>query len=193
MNSRIFEDLKRELKIPTARQSMIILISVISISVSIALLQGLIRPVIENRFMLESVSFPLAIQQIERAGEFSNLIGWGYFLNGYRIEAWPWWMAENVIVILLTIGFARLLWWGPVSMTAGAFANLLEWHFLGNVLDWIIFPNGAYGVRALSLGDILIYGGLVPCVIVLSLMMLRIPLSVWLAVRNASETSKGRP
>jgi hypothetical protein len=178
------------LKFPTSLQAVLILISIFGIGLVVALLQGFLRSVIENRFALDSASFPLALGSFERAGSYWNLIGWGYFLNNHCIESPALWMADKIVVLALTILFARYLWWGPVVMQAGVVANLLEWHFLGNVLDWIIFPNGALGVRALSLGDILIYGGIVPCVIVLVLRVAAIPRSLRQAFGDAARAGK---
>lgn len=192
MASTFVNDLKRELRLPTALQAMLILVSIGAISAAITSLQVLARPLIENRFALDSVSFPFALGSVERAGSFSNLVGWGYFVNDYRIDSIPWWIVDNFIVLTLTIVFARMLWWGPVAMKAGALANVLEWHFLGNVLDWIIFPNGYMGVRALSLGDIFIYGGIVPCVIVLTMRIAAIPWLIWSAFRKADRSGKAQ-
>jgi hypothetical protein len=43
------------------------------------------------------------------------------------------------------------------------------------------------------MGDIFIYGGLVPCVIALTLMVLRIPLSIWTAYGEAVRAGKVQP
>lgn len=190
MNMTFIAQIKSELKFPTLLQSILILISIFGIGLMVALLQGILRPVIDNRFAIDTASFPFALGSFERAGSYWNLIGWGYFLNNHGIESPPLWMADKIVALALTILFARYLWWGPVVMQAGVVANLLEWHFLGNVLDWIIFPDGALGVRALSLGDILIYGGIVPCVIVLTVRVAAIPRYVRQAFRDAAHAGK---
>ncbi|MEN9419157.1 MAG: hypothetical protein RI988_2777 [Pseudomonadota bacterium] len=192
MSATFIAQLKSEMKFPTLLQAALILIAIFGIGLVVALLQGILRPVIDNRFALDSASFPFVLGSFERAGSYWNLIGWGYFLNGHCIESPSLWTAEKIAVLALTILFARYLWWGPVAMQAGVVANLLEWHFLGNVLDWIIFPDGALGVRALSLGDILIYGGIVPCVIVLTVRVAAIPRSIRQAFRDAARTGKAQ-
>ena len=190
MSTTFVAQLRSELKLPTVHHAVLILVSIFGIGLTIALLQGFIRPAIDNRFALDSASFPLVLGSFERAGSYWNLIGWGYFLNDHSIESPSTWIAEKIAVLALTILFARYLWWGPAAMQAGVVANLLEWHFLGNVLDWIIFPDGALGVRALSLGDILIYGGIVLCVIALTVRVAAIPRSVRQAIQDAARAGK---
>ena len=193
MNSKFAAELKCELQLPTLRQGLLIFALIFVGGIAVALMQGMARPLIEARFALDSVSFPLALTPIERAGSYWNLIGWGYFLNDYQIHSLPWWLAEMTVVFLAAVAFSRLLWWAPAVMLSGVVGNLLEWHFTGQVLDWIIFPNGAEGVRALSLGDIAIYGGIVPCAIAITLMWLRVIRGWWSAVRQALRTARAQP
>ena len=193
MNAKFIVELKRELRLPTAREALIILVSIFVTGAALALLQGMVRPIVEARFALDSVSFPLALAPVERAGSYWNLVGWGYFLNDYRIQDLPWWIVEMTAVTVAAVVFSRLLWWAPALMLSGVIANMLEWHFTAKVLDWIIFPDGAQGVRALSLGDIGIYGGIAPCVIALTLMWLRLIRSWWFAFRGSLRTARARP
>lgn len=192
MASSFVVDLKRELRLPTLRQAAFILISIFAIGAALALLQWSARPVIQGRFALDSVSFPWALATLERAGSFWNLVGWGYFLNEFQVDSLPWWLARKLVDFAMVIAFARVLWWGPLVMQAGAVANILEGGITGQVLDWIIFPDGAQGVRALSLGDICIYGGFVPCVIALTLMWIRLIRSWWFAIRDAVRTARAQ-
>ena len=192
MNSSFATKLKREFRLPTVREAFIILALVCATGTALALLQGMVRPVVAGRFALDSVSFPLALAPVERAGSYWNLIGWGYFLNDYRIHHLPWWIVEMTALFIAAVAFSRLLWWAPAVMLSGVVANMLEWHFTGQVLDWIIFPDGAQGVRALSLGDIGIYGGIVPCVMALTLMWIRLIRSWWFAIRDALRTARAQ-
>lgn len=193
MQSSFMTELKRELRLPNARQAVLILVCVFGVGVALALLQALARPLVETRFALDSVSFPLALKPVERAGSFWNLVGWGYFLNGHHIESMPRWLFDKAVDFVIVVAFARLLWWGPMIGQAGAVANLLEWHLTGHVLDWIIFPNGAFGVRALSLGDIAIYGGLLVTLVALVVMWVRLLLKWRSALRQVVRAVRAQP
>lgn len=182
-------ELKRELKLPTARQAIWIFVSILAIGTLIAILQGVVRPLVSSRFALDSASFPWVVGSFERAGSYWNLVGWGYFLNDHRIDSLTWWLVEMMGLFAFLIAFARLLWWGPVAMLAGVVANLLEWRITGHVLDWIVFPNGAEGVRALSLGDIGIYGGSAVCSVAVSLMWIRAVRCWWSILRASARTN----
>lgn len=190
MYSSFITELKRELHLPGAREAGRILLYVFGIGIALLVLQSLLRPLIDARFALDSVTFPFAMRSAEKAGSFWNLVGWGYFLNDHHIYSVPRWLLDMAVGFAIVLAFSRLLWWGPMVAQAGAVANLLEWQLTGHVLDWIIFPNGSLGVRALSLGDIAIYGGLAVTVVAVALMVARLCVRWWSALRSLARTAR---
>jgi len=192
MPTNFIAELKREMRMPNVREAFLVLVLAFAVGIVLALLQALARPLIEARFALDSVSFPLALRPVERAGSIWNLVGWGYLLNEHHIESVPRWVFDKALTLLIVMVFSRLLWWGPLISQAGAMANLLEWHLTGHVLDWIIFPDGAFGVRALSLGDIAIYGGVALTVSALALMCARMLLKWCAAFREVTRAVRAR-
>lgn len=192
MYSDFITELKHELRLPGAREAGRVLLCVFGIGIALLVLQSLLRPLIDARFALDSVTFPLAMRSVEKAGSYWNLVGWGYFLNDHHVDSISRWLLDLAVGFAIVLAFSRLLWWGPMVAQAGAVANLLEWQLTGHVLDWIIFPNGALGVRALSLGDIAIYGGLLVTLAALIAMCVRLLLKWWSALRQVARAIRAQ-
>lgn len=152
--------IRQALPMPTWAEGVRYFLLSCGLGCTIALAQGVMWWVIEWRFSRDSIAFPLAINSVERAGDWDNLVGWGYLVHDtYRIASVPGWIYEMVFIAVVGVTMCRVLGWGLLLSFAGAVANFIELGSRGGVLDWIILPNGGDGVRGLSLGDIAIYTG----------------------------------
>jgi hypothetical protein len=153
--------IRQHLPLPTIAEASRYLLLACAAGCTLALLQGVMWFVIEWRFHLDSISFPLAIEAGRRAGDWINLVGWGYLVNdSYTITSVFRWIYEMVFIAVAAVAFCRVLGWGLLVSFAGVVANMIEFGSRQAVLDWIILPNGGDGVRGLSLGDLAIYGGI---------------------------------
>jgi len=160
MSQSIARLIRQAIPMPTWAEGVRYFLLSCGLGCTVALTQGVMWWVIEWRFSPDSISFPLALNGIERAGDWDNLVGWGYLVNdSYTITSVPQWIYEMVFVAVVGVTMCRVLGWGLLLSFAGAVANFLELGSRGAVLDWIILPNGGDGVRGLSLGDIAIYAG----------------------------------
>lgn len=158
--SSIASLIRQAIPMPTVAEGVRYFLLSCGLGCMITLVQGVMRWVIEWRFNLDSIAFPLALNAIERAGDWDNLVGWGYFINDtYTITSVPQWTFEMVFSAVAGVTMCRILSYGLLLAYAGVVANMLEWGSRGGVLDWIILPNGGDGVRGLSLGDTAIYAG----------------------------------
>lgn len=160
MSQSIAPQIRQALRIPTWAEGARYFLLSCGLGCTIALAQGVMWWVIEWRFSRDSIAFPLALNAVERAGDWDNLVGWGYIVNDtYTITAIPQWTFEMVFSAVAAVTMCRVLGYGLLLAFAGVVANMLEFGARGAVLDWIILPNGGDGVRGLSLGDPLIYVG----------------------------------
>lgn len=160
MSLSIASLIREAVPMPTWTQGIRYLLLSCGLGCLITLVQGVMRWVVEWRFSPDSISFPFALNAVERAGDWGNLVGWGYLVNEtYTITSVPQWTFEMVFSAVAGVTMCRVLGYGLLLAYAGAIANMLEWGSRGGVLDWLILPNGDDGVRGLSLGDTAIYVG----------------------------------
>ena len=153
--------IRENLPLPTFAEAVRYLLLACAAGCTIALLQGVMWFVIDWRFHRDWIAFPLALEAGRRAGDWRNLVGWGYLVNDtYTITSVFRWTYEMVVIATTAVVFCRVLGWGLLVSFAGVVANMVEFGSRQAVLDWIILPNGGDGVRGLSLGDLAIYGGI---------------------------------
>lgn len=143
-------------RLPTRRQLLVACLWIAALTALALLLQRLVFLAIQQMFPLGGISFPLAVAPVTKAGDASNLIGWGYFLNESRHQLNPWAIAIWVVVSLAAY---RLFSVASILGLAGGTANLIELGVNGSVLDWIIVPAGGDAINGYSVGDVFIFCG----------------------------------
>jgi len=142
--------------LPTRRQLLVACLWVVALIALVVLLQRLALLAVQQIFPQGGISFPFAIAPVTSAGDSSNLIGWGYFLNHSGHQPNPLALAVWVAVSLAAY---RLFSGASILGLAGGTANLIELRINGFVLDWIIVPAGGDAINGYSVGDLFIFCG----------------------------------
>lgn len=149
--------------LPTARDCWRVLLWVGVLAGVLGFFQLAIHALLQHRFETGEIAFPFALGPVTRAGEATNLIGWGLMLNNAPLPLIH--LAMSLCLLLLIAVLTKpVLGWAPAAMAGGGFANLLELGTRGAVLDWIIIPAGST-IRAISLGDVAIFAGALWCIV----------------------------
>jgi hypothetical protein len=142
--------------LPTRRQLLVACLWAAVLTALVLLVQWLALLAVQQVFPQGGISFPFAIAPVTKAGDTSNLIGWGYFLNDSSHDPNLWALAVWVVVSLAAY---RLFSGASILGLAGGTANLIELGINAFVLDWIIVPAGGEAINGYSVGDVLIFCG----------------------------------
>lgn len=142
--------------LPSLREARAAVMWTLGLTLATLFMQTLALEVVQARFSEGSIGYPLAAGPVMQAGDWTNLIGWGYFVN--RSSQLPE-LGSMVVWVVVSLLAYRLFAGASILGLAGGLANLVELEARGFVLDWIIVPSGGDAIRGYSLGDLLIYGG----------------------------------
>lgn len=134
----------------------------VALAIAVLLLQRLVEVWILSFAQLNHAYFPLPLVAAgEEIAGWKRGLGVGLF---YNEEAGPRAVSTFVGVVVLYFAckvFHLLFLMIPNMLFAGALANKFEALLFGHVFDWIVVPHGERDIWALSVGDLLIIGGLV--------------------------------